>query len=629
MLSQIVYDFEAAHQRGETPRLQDYVPPDAPDRTAIAAELARIDVEYRRKRGLPVRLDDYLTPFPELAADKGLLRELLEAESRARHSRGGKTPEPDSQRLTASGAPPWTVTTPTARAAEATLSVMDLLDALRQNQLLGSGRLEELARGLATPPPEPRTLAGDLVRRGWLTAYQVEQLFQGRGPQLVLGPYLLLERLGEGGMGTVYKARHRSMERVVALKIIRPERLAQGDALQRFQREIRALAQLAHANIVTAYHADCAGDTSFLVMEYVEGTDLYRLVEASGPLAVPLACDFIRQAALGLQHACERGLVHRDVKPSNLLLAQDRAVIKLLDLGLARHETAGVSATVPGELTREGVMLGTPDYMAPEQAVDPRQADIRADIYSLGCTLYYLLVARPPFPEGTLTQKLLWHQHADPPPVEDLRPGLPAGLAAVIRKMMAKRAEDRYQTPAEAAAALAPFLTPQPEETAADLRKAATVSSARKAASPPPPPPKLAPGRRGRGVSARVVTGLALLLLLLGAAVYYFTRTESPKQFQARIRTLLRQGEIKEALNQIGASGQSEPVKAAARERVREAAVDWADQQLKTKQAPAKVVRELIERLMDHFPVDAQLAERRDKAFWLEIRLQRAFAYCP
>jgi serine/threonine-protein kinase len=470
MLSQIVYDFEAAHQNGDTPRLQDFVPADAPDRTAVAAELVRIDLEYRGKRGLPISADQYLTPFPELASDKELLRELIEAESRARQSGdSSKTPGPHGRRLTESGDAAYaSLGAPPARAPEALATVTDLLDALRQSQLLGPGRLEELAGDLPSPPPEAPALAGDLVRRGWLTPFQAEQLLHGRGRALVLGPYVLLERLGEGGMGTVYKARHRSMERVVALKVIRPERLAQGDTAQRFQREIRALAQLSHANIVTAYHADCAGDTSFLVMEYVAGTDLYRLVEASGPLAVHQACDFIRQAALALQHAYECGLVHRDVKPSNLLLMRDRPVIKLLDLGLARHEAACESATAPGELTREGVMLGTPDYMAPEQAVDPRRADIRADVYSLGCTLYYLLAARPPFPEGTLTQKLLWHQQAEPPRIEDVRPGLPAGLPAVLRKMMARRPEDRYQAPAEVAAALAPFVTPAPADARAD-----------------------------------------------------------------------------------------------------------------------------------------------------------------
>jgi serine/threonine protein kinase len=700
MLSQIVYDFEAAHQNGDTPRLQDFVPADAPDRTAVAAELVRIDLEYRSKRGLPISADQYLTPFPELASDKELLRELLEAESRACPSGdSSKTPGPHGRRLTESGDAPWaTLGSPAARAPEAVPSVAELLDALRQSQLLGPGRLEELGGDLPSPLPEPQALAVDLVRRGWLTPFQAEQLLRGRGRTLVLGPYVLLERLGEGGMGTVYKARHRSMGRVVALKVIRPERLAQGDTAQRFQREIRALAQLSHANIVTAYHADCAGDTSFLVMEYVEGTDLYRLVEASGPLAVHQACDFIRQAALALQHACECGLVHRDVKPSNLLLMRDRPVIKLLDLGLARHETASISATVPGELTREGVMLGTPDYMAPEQAVDPRRADIRADVYSLGCTLYYLLAARPPFPEGTLTQKLLWHQQAEPPRIEDLRPGLPAGLPAVLRKMMARRPEDRYQTPTEAAAALVPFTTPAPAEARADgpppLPPAEGVAFApTQSLSETPPAPdagkllaqagklltrllksdggeaeapaaqdesrtvagvepaaresgpkrrtRREPGSRTTGVDNEKVAKLlvrvgrmlmqvgkmlaVVLILVIGGVVYWLAipPVETKEQFLARIGSLIRQEQFKEALEQIQVANQDELDKAVARKDVKNAALPWADDQVQKKQHPGKV-REVLDLLRSHFPGEDRLAQLRGRAHELDVQQQVA-----
>jgi hypothetical protein len=226
MLSQIVYDFEAAHQNGDTPRLQDFVPDDAPDRAAVAAELVRIDLEYRTKRGLPISADQYLTPFPELAHDKELLRELIEAESRAPQAGSERrAPETYDWRQPGSATPAWAdAGASAARAPEAIPSLADLLDALRQNQLLGPGRLEELAKDLPAPPQEPQALADDLVRRGWLTPFQVDQLFQGRGPQLVVGPYVLLERLGEGGMGTVYKARHRPMERIVALKIMRAER---------------------------------------------------------------------------------------------------------------------------------------------------------------------------------------------------------------------------------------------------------------------------------------------------------------------------------------------------------------------------------------------------------------------
>ncbi|MCC6421524.1 MAG: serine/threonine protein kinase, partial [Gemmataceae bacterium] len=330
--------------------------------------------------------------------------------------------------------------------------------------LLDGGLLEPEQRaaldGLQAAFPDPRALARELVQRGWLTPYQVNRLMQGRVEEMLLGPYVLLEGVGEGGMGQVFKARHRVMNRVVALKLIRKEQLDSGAAVQRFRREIQAAGQLAHPNIVMAHDAGQVGERHFLVMEYVAGVDLGRLVRQQGPLAVPQACAAARQAALGLQHAHERGLVHRDVKPSNLLLASD-GVVKLLDLGLARP------FAVPGpsgaELTQSGVVMGTPDYLAPEQALDPRAVDIRADIYSLGCTLYFLLTGRPPFPtEGSLTQKLLWHQHADPDAVEAARPDVPPALSAVLRRMMARRPADRYQTPGEAAAALVPFCAGPP-----------------------------------------------------------------------------------------------------------------------------------------------------------------------
>jgi len=321
--------------------------------------------------------------------------------------------------------------------------------------VLEENRLEEVAR-LERGLPDPRALARELLGRGWLTAFQVNQLLQGRGAELALGPYVLLERLGKGGMGQVFKARHRLMNRVVALKVIRPDFLAREGAAQRFRREIQAAAQLSHPNIVHAYDADCVGQTHFLVMEYVEGIDLAKLLKERGRQPVAQACEYARQAALGLQHAHERGLIHRDIKPSNLLVARAGGALKVLDMGLARLEMADKAA--PKEtLTEDGAVMGTPDYIAPEQALDTHRADHRADIYSLGCTLYHLLTGRPPFPDGALTQKLLWHQQVEPVPVERLRVELPTGLALVVRKMMAKRPADRYQTAGEVAGALELF----------------------------------------------------------------------------------------------------------------------------------------------------------------------------
>ncbi len=331
-------------------------------------------------------------------------------------------------------------------------SAVSLLEALRPLPLLSPDHLRE-AGALASGCPTARDLARELLRRGWLTAYQVNQLFAGRGPELVLGGYVLLERLGEGGMGQVFKARQLKLGRTVAVKLIRKERLDSADAVRRFHREIEATAQLSHPNIVLAYDADQAGDTHFLVVEYVEGTDLARLVKKQGPLPIALACDCVRQAALGLQHAFEKGLVHRDVKPANLLLTTG-GTVKLLDLGLARIASAETLLEHSSTLTQEGSVMGTPDFIAPEQARDSHAADIRADLYSLGCTLYYLLSGRVPFPGGTLTEKLLKHQMDAPRPLRGLRGEVPPAVAAVVDRLMAKRPEERYQSPAEVAAAL-------------------------------------------------------------------------------------------------------------------------------------------------------------------------------
>ena len=275
-----------------------------------------------------------------------------------------------------------------------------------------------------------------------------------------LGGYELGAKLGEGGMGTVYKARQPSLDRWVAVKVLPAGRLGDARAVARFQREIKAAGKLKHPNIVTAHDAGEAGGTHYLVMEYVEGCDLSSLVRRCGPLAVADACEIVRQAALGLQHAHEHGLVHRDVKPSNLMLttAEPSSVgqVKLLDLGLAR--LAGLPPA--DELTAANQMLGTVDYMAPEQAGDSHAVDIRADVYSLGCTLYKLLAGEAPFSGpryATTVKKMMAHEHHPVPPISQRRNDLPAALIAVLAGMLAKKPADRYATPSQVAAAMAPF----------------------------------------------------------------------------------------------------------------------------------------------------------------------------
>jgi hypothetical protein len=282
--------------------------------------------------------------------------------------------------------------------------------------------------------------------------------------------YRILEVLGAGGMGTVYKALHQLMDRPVALKVIRPDLTRDAGAVERFHREVKAAARLTHPNIVHAYDAEQAGGAHFLVMEFVEGKSLDRVVAEEGALPVARACDYARQAALGLQHAFERGMVHRDVKPHNLMRTPDGR-IKILDFGLARFARESARAASPasapapaeaGSLTQTGSLMGTPDYMAPEQAANPHEADIRADLYSLGCTLYFLLTGSPPFAGSTGLDKIMAHIEQMPPPLMDVRPDAPAGLAGVLGRLLAKDPARRYQTPAEAATALEPYTHPAP-----------------------------------------------------------------------------------------------------------------------------------------------------------------------
>jgi serine/threonine protein kinase len=258
------------------------------------------------------------------------------------------------------------------------------------------------------------------------------------------------------------------MNRLVALKVINKEHLCSPTTIQRFYREIQAAATLQHPNIVLAFDAGEFGETHYFAMEYVEGIDLNRLVRERGPLPVSYACAFVAQAALGLQHASERGLVHRDIKPSNLLVAGgrpgdalpplDRVTVKILDLGLALlYEPTEPSEAASG-LTRDGRVVGTADYMAPEQWMNAHKVDIRADLYALGGTFYFLLTGQVPFPGAEPMEKMLKHHLDEPASVERLRPGLPPLVLSTVRKLMAKKPEHRFQQPADVAEALKPLM---------------------------------------------------------------------------------------------------------------------------------------------------------------------------
>jgi serine/threonine protein kinase len=337
---------------------------------------------------------------------------------------------------------------------------MELFERLRRHELLNEKQIAEL-EACAADLDSPVKVADELVRRKWLTAYQAQFLIKDKLGRLELGAYRLLEPIGEGGMGEVFLARQKKLERYVAVKLIRAEfAAANSDALARFHREALLVAKLAHANIIHIYDADEVNGTHFLVMEYVRGMDLSRLVWDRGPLPVAAACDYIRQAALGLQHAFEAGLVHRDIKPSNLLVSlpenpsDGHGLVKILDLGLA------CLSEEPGDhvVTRLSNVLGTPDFISPEQARDPRQASIQSDLYSLGCTMYYILSGQVPFPDRTAVQKILCHQLERPKPILALRPDLRNDVQNVLNRLMKKEPRDRYQTPSDAAVALAAIL---------------------------------------------------------------------------------------------------------------------------------------------------------------------------
>src|SRR5262245_56747734 len=289
-------------------------------------------------------------------------------------------------------------------------------------------------------------------------------------PGQVMAGFVILEEVSRGGMGVIYKARQQGLNRLVALKVISPERLGHTDTLRRFQREVQAAALLSHPNIVTVFATDLTGPWPYLAMEYVSGVDLFRLVKQSGPLAFATACGYIQQTAQGLQHAFEQGLVHRDIKPANLMVtlsspnaatssAKIKQRIKILDFGLARVVTDAESGEkLGGSLTQAGQLLGTPDYMAPEQADDPRKVDIRSDLFSLGGTFYFLVTGESPYPGTSLMQKLRRLLTEPTPSAAALRPDIPADLDELIRKLMAREPADRFQTPAELIEALDEFL---------------------------------------------------------------------------------------------------------------------------------------------------------------------------
>ena len=366
----------------------------------------------------------------------------------------------------------------------------DLLPIIRNSGVLSEKLFLEIrARVLAGDyPNDSRQLAQRLVRDGLLTEYQTRRFLNGKSHGLLVGKYVILDRLGSGSMGRVYKAHHQLMGRVVALKIIAPEIVTNERVVARFQREMRLVGRLDHPNVVRAYDADQSNGILYIVMEYVTGQSLgQRLKE--GPLAPVDAVTYAAQAALGLAHAHEQGIVHRDVKPSNLLLNDERQV-KVLDLGLGVLMDGDTHATFA---TADGIAVGTVDYMSPEQACG-RDVDGRSDLFSLGCSLYHLITGRQAFPGDTPIERLGRRINNRHVPITDLRPELPTSLVTVLDRLLANKPQDRYQTAGEAAEALQSLIRPKKSANLPAPPKKPPVEpsgqeSPRGSDMPVPPPP--------------------------------------------------------------------------------------------------------------------------------------------
>ena len=368
------------------------------------------------------------------------------------------------------------------------LSTNDLLDKLRKSKLVENDRLDE---AVARIQREAGTVGGDdgpalaekLVAAKIITSWQRDQLIEGhyKGFFLGDGKYKLLGLLGTGGMSRVYLAEHSKMQRLVAIKHLPPNRVKDSSYLARFYREAQAAARLDHKNIVRAYDIDHEKekDYHFLVMEYVEGRDLQTLVKDVGPIDYDTAAEYIRQAAEGLEHAHQAGLVHRDIKPANLLV-DPRGVVKVLDMGLARWAEDDKQASLT--IAHEENVLGTADYLAPEQARDSHTVDKRADIYSLGCTLYFLLTGHPPFPEGTLAQRIWKHQNQSPKSIYEERKDAPTALVDLCNRMMSKQPEARFQTAGEVSTMLGKWL----ESRGREGLSGSGIGTARRTVGPPP-----------------------------------------------------------------------------------------------------------------------------------------------
>ena len=364
-------------------------------------------------------------------------------------------------------------------------TIQDMFDALRRDRLVEPARLAAFADRHApagAPAGAPAALAR-LVAEGLLTAFQAEEVAAGNGRSLWLGNYRVLDRLGRGGMAHVFLAEHAVLGKRVAVKVLSDALRADPGARRRFVREARAAAALDHPNIVTVSDVDMAHDPPFLVMEYVDGLSLQEAVARGGAFAAGEAASVAVQVADGLARAASVGLVHRDIKPANLLIDR-RGAVKILDLGIVRFTHDDTHSRIHGA----DLILGTLDYLAPEQAMNCSEVDTRADLYALGCTLYFLLTGHPPYPGTDVAWKMRAKLTTDPHPLQQLRPDVPPEFAAVVHRLMARDPADRHPTPVAVVAALRPWVAPGPEFPARLFRPVSDSTVHDRRATDPDPP---------------------------------------------------------------------------------------------------------------------------------------------
>jgi len=322
----------------------------------------------------------------------------------------------------------------------------NFIELVRQSQLIAPADLEAAVAGFEPGSAKVKTvqeataadMARHLIRRGLITTWHAEKLLSGKNKGFFLGKYKLLEPLGAGGMSFVYLAENQLLGQRRAIKVLPKSKIADSSYLERFYREARAAAQLNHPNIVRTFDIDQQGDQHYMVMEFIDGEDLSSLVKRIGPLPIKDAVNYLRQTAAALQHAHGAGLIHRDIKPGNLLLNK-QGQVKLLDLGLAKFTGQTSDLT----MVHNETMMGSADFLSPEQALNSHLVDLRADIYSLGGTFYYFVAGHPPFPDGTVAQRLVRHQSVDPPTLISLRPDCPQFLSQLCGWMMQKKVDER------------------------------------------------------------------------------------------------------------------------------------------------------------------------------------------